>query len=142
MFDGVLPDKAFSDDRTEYMQESPRVIRSQSNVVNIATGTSQDFITKVTLNSVDDNVSPIFDSAISLINAYQYTLANFGNSTYVSKEVKLDDKIPAEGLTVFATLHRPKGTDVKIYGRFKYRNNEEEFSEWIELTNLNTSVFS
>ena len=142
LFDGVLPDKAFSDDRTEYMQESPRVIRSQSNVVNIATGTSQDFITKVTLNSVDDNVSPIFDSAISLINAYQYTLANFGNSTYVSKEVKLDDKIPAEGLTVFATLHRPKGTDVKIYGRFKYRNNEEEFSEWIELTNLNTSVFS
>jgi hypothetical protein len=138
-------DKELSTSRNTYLQDKGRFVESKSNIVNPATPTSADFKVRVRLdNNGYSPVTPILDDKISVINSYQFQITDTVNtsSSYVSKEVTLNDNFYAEGLRILATLHRPSGTDVVAYARFKYKDNEESFGQWIALENLNNSVYS
>jgi len=126
-----------------YLLSNNRVVESLSNIIG---GTSlQNFKIRGTLKTnANEYASPIVDDDISLLQGYKYYITNNENTTakYVSREVSLNSDLYAEGLKVFAACHRPDGTDIKVYARFKYRDDIENLSEWKLLTNLNESMFS
>ena len=147
LYDGNTLHRSLPTDKNTYIQDRPRVVESVSNVYNpVKVDTSDfDFNVRVTMeNNGYRPITTILDDSISQIRAYQFEITQEPqtSSGYLSKTVVLNDDIWAEGLKVFATLHRPRGTDVVAYARFKYRDNEDDFSDWIELNNLNSSVYT
>lgn len=120
-----------------------RVVESYSNVLG---GTStRDFnIVATLLNNGNKYASPIVDDDISLLQAYKYYISQDENTTskYVSREVTLNSDLYAEGLKMFAACHRPPGTDIVAYARFKYKDNIETLSDWVLMTNKDASMRS
>jgi len=125
-----------------YMLNKPRFIASKSNIVTSAS--PDNFVINCDMRSDNEFSTPIFDFDISQIHAYRYYVTNNEDTTskYVSKEITLNSDLAAEGLSFFAGIHRPQGSEVKVYARFKYKNNIENLSDWIELENDSPELYS
>lgn len=101
---------------------------------------------KVTLESTSEYSSPV----ISLAKKAGFFIENiinndttnehtrYGNalSKYVSKRIILQEGQDAEDLRLTFTAYRPYETDVKIYAKFRNREDSEEFNDkvWSEMT--------
>jgi len=143
LYDGIVADKTITSDDSVFLNANPRVIESRSNLVTNAK--DPDFRIRVTLsNNGFITVTPVLDDTISIMNAYQYKLTSDDatSSNYVAKEVVLQDGLPASGLQVFMDAHRPRGTNINMYVRFKYIDNEEEFTDWILLRNKSPELYT
>ena len=126
-----------------YLLNNLRTINSKSN---IESGTSKDsFIIRTTLdNNGYEAVTPQLDAELSILNAYEYFIndADTLTSSYVSREVLLEEDFEASGLKVLLSAFRPNGTDVDVYARFTYLNNVDEKSAWVQLTNQDPDLYS
>lgn len=126
-----------------YMLQNQRVVESLSNIIG-GTVTRTFNIVATLDNNGNKYASPIVDDDISLLQAYKYYISNDENTTskYVSREVTLNSDLYAEGLKVFAACHRPPGTDVKVYARFKYKDDVENLSDWQLMVNKDDTMRS
>ena len=126
-----------------YLLNNLRTINSKSN---IESGTSKDsFIIRTTLdNNGFEAVTPQLDAELSILNAYEYFIndADTLTSSYVSREVLLEEDFEASGLKVLLSAFRPNGTEVDVYARFTYLNNVDEKSDWVQLTNQDPDLYS
>lgn len=143
LYNGIVADKTIPADDAVYLNANARVIESKSNLV--ANIKDPDFRIRITLNNGGfPDITPIVDDTASIMNAYKYKLTSDDatSSNYVSTEVVLQDGLPASGLQVFMDAHRPAGTNINMYVRFKYIDNEEEFTDWILLNNKSPELFT
>lgn len=126
-----------------YLLNSLRTINSKSN---IESGSSKDsFIIRTTLdNNGFEAVTPQLDAELSALNVYEYIIddADTLTSSYISREVILEEDFEASGLKVLLSAFRPNGTVVDVYARFTYLNNVDEKSDWVQLTNKDPNLYS
>lgn len=143
LYDGITLDKTIPFDNNVYVLSNSRVIESTSNVLEGSS--TQDFVIRLTLDNNDnDAVSPIFDASISILNVYQYTITDTESSTskYISKEVALQNDMNAVGLKVLLAGFRPPGTYIDVYARFLRDNNVEVWTDWVQLDNATSELYS
>jgi len=88
--------------------------------------------------------SPILDADLSILNVYQYQITSSvdTSSSWISKEIVLQEQLDANGLKVFMSAYRPAGTIVDAYVRFTYPTNVEVQSDWILIDNQNPDLYS
>lgn len=126
-----------------YLTNSVRYVESKSNV---ASGqTTENFRVRVGMqNNGFTAVSPILDSDLSMMNAYQYQITNNPDtsSQYISKEVVLQPDMDAIGLKVLLSAYRPAGTMIDVFARFTYEFNPDAPSGWLPLTNSSPDLYS
>ena len=148
-------DKPISSNTNIYTPNNLRLIKSKSKQI-ADSDTKDDFRIKVSLNSQISTVTPVLDTDMAELNVYQYkvTSSEATTSNWVSKEVILNDKLPAKGLRVLINAYRPAGTFVDVYGRFVYPNNAESdkkatntssastSTDWKKLVNSNPDIYS
>jgi len=143
LYDGVSVDRAIPINRNVYLTGEPRTVSSRSNIV---TGTStQDFIIRVNMsNGGYQTTTPVLDSDISMLNAYQYHIGDTEAETskYLSKEVILQEDMGAVGLKVLLSAYRPPGTVIDVYSRFVNESNIDVKSAWIQLENASPEMYS
>lgn len=129
-----------------YLTDEKRVLYSQSSIFKPGNGIdTQEFAIKINMsNNGKNNVSPIIDNDLKIINAYQYRITDqeTTSSRYVAKEVVLQNDMAATGLKVLLTAFRPIGTNIQAYARFKYPTSNEDMSSWVELVPNSTGVYS
>ncbi len=150
------PDKPISSNSNVYTTNNLRTIKSKSKQI-VDSDTIDPFRIKVNLNSSISTVTPMMDVDMAELNAYQYkiTTVEATTSNWVTKEVILNDLLPAKGLKVKLSAYRPPGTFVDVYGRFVYPNNSEgdksatadsvgnnNSTEWKKLVNANPDLYS
>jgi len=148
-------DKPISSNANVYTPNNLRVIKSKSKQI-ADSDTKDDFRIKVSLDSSISTVTPVLDTDMAELNVYQYNVSSSEATTsnWISKEVILNDKLPAKGLRVLINAYRPVGTFVDVYGRFVYPNNAEAdkkatnttsastSTDWKKLTNANPDLYS
>jgi hypothetical protein len=143
LYDGAAPDRSIAPNTDAYLQRNLRTVDSKSNYID---GSDQTFLIKYNLNTRNNINTPILDHKISGMFLYQYHLLDEANeaesSAYITSKVRLQDDIDATGLTVILDGHRPNGSDIKVYGRFVYKYNEAEYSDWIELVNQSPDLYT
>lgn len=119
----------------------PRAIESKSNVI---LGGSNDFSIIANMRNTNEYTTPIIDDDVSMLFGYKYLVTNDEATTakWVTRTVALNSDLFAEGLRVRAGIHRPEGSDVKVYAKFKFRDNIEQMSDWILLENATPDLYS
>lgn len=124
-----------------YFINTTRVVESKSNIV---TGTAANFSIIANMRNANKYTTPVIDDDISMLFGYKYLVTNNEDTTakWVTREVTLNSDLYAEGLRVRAGIHRPQGSEVKVYARFKYRDNAEQLGPWILLTNESPDLYS
>jgi hypothetical protein len=95
-------------------------------------------------NSGYQAATPIVDPDLSILNVYKYKISDSSASTssWVTKEVILQEEIDARGLRVYLSAYRPAGTFVDVYARLVYLTDAEVQSDWIKLVNSNEDMYS
>ena len=95
----------------------------------VITTTAGDYRAKATLSSTSDHISPIVDTGrigvITIANQVNNDVTNEdeqpsgGNATakYISRRVTLTDGFDATDLSVFLTMNKPAGTNVRVYSK-------------------------
>ncbi len=139
----LISDKTIEKSSNIYCLDEPKGITSKSE--RLRNGDSEDFVLRASLNNNGfQAVTPIIDSELSSINAYEYKITDDedNTSTWVTKEVILKDELPAEGLKVRLSAYRPAGTEIDVYSRFVRQDNSEIVSAWEELVLSNPKEFS
>jgi len=145
LYNGLVLDKTIPANGNVYMLNSNRVINSKSRIVNIGDESSDDFIIRVTMaNNGYKTASPILDADLSILNVYQYQITSSvdTSSSWISKEIVLQEQLDANGLKVFMSAYRPAGTIVDAYVRFTYPTNVEVQSDWVPVDNQNPDLYS
>jgi hypothetical protein len=128
---------------TSWLTQKEYTITSKSNAIQ--NGEAQQFALRLNMsNSGFTATSPILDEQLSKAFAYQYEISNVvgKTSSYVSKQVILQDDKPALGLRVLSAMFRPRGASVHVQAKFTYTDDAENQSDWIELTNLTPELYS
>lgn len=103
--------------------------------LNTLSNTSGNFKVKVTWDSVNSDVSPLFDlESMGLV-----TVENLTTNSYVSKIVHLDDFQKSKDIRVFLDAYRPFGTDVDVYYKIGNTNDVVDFNSksWNKLEIIN-----
>ncbi len=138
---GVV-DKSIDKNSNVYTPNNLRTIMSKSYMVS--NSIAENFKIKVDLsNNGFTSASPIIDSKISELFAYQYHITNDNtSSTWVTKEVILEEDLDAVGMRVLLSAYRPAGTFIDVYGRFVYPENVEEQGPWLQLRNDSSDLYS
>jgi len=142
LYDGATLDREIATNSEAFLQRTLRTIDSKSNYVD----SDQTFLIRYKLTSANQNNTPILDHKMSGMYANQYQILPEGNesdtSAYISSKVKLQNDIDGTGLVVIFDAHRPKGSAIKVYGRFVYKYNEDEVSDWVELVDQSPESYS
>ena len=139
----LILDKTIEKSSNVYCLDEPKGITSKSE--RLRNSDSEDFVLRLSLNNGDfEAVTPIIDSELSSINAYEYKITSDENNTsaWVTKEVILKDELPAEGLKVKLSAYKPAGTEIDVYARFVRQDNSEIATAWEELVLSNPKEFS
>jgi len=145
LYNGEDVDKTIPANGNVYMLNSNRIMNSKSRIVNTGDASSEDFIIRVTMsNGGYKTASPILDADLSILNVYQYQITSSvdTSSSWISKEIVLQEQLDANGLKVFMSAYRPAGTIVDAYVRFTYPTNVEVQSDWILIDNQNPDLYS
>ena len=126
----VFVDKPISLNSNVYTTNRPRKLISRSKQLNDGM-TKDPFRIKVNLASTISTVTPVLDTDLAEANIYQYKITDTEATTsnWVSKEVILNDNLPAKGLRVILSAYRPPGTNIDVYGRFVYADNTDSDKE-------------
>lgn len=141
----MITDKSIAGNSSVYLTGNPRTIPSQSNIVDAGQSVSEDFAIRVEMsNNAYASTSPSVDDDLSMLTVYQYDITNsdLTTSTYVSKKATLSDRMYAVGLKVLVGAYRPAGTMLDVYARFVIPTNVENFTDWMQLSQETTEVFS
>ena len=139
----LVLDKPVEKNSNAYCLDEAKGVTSKSE--RLRNNSSEDFVLRVSLdNNGFNSVSPIIDSELSSISAYEYKITNDPNSTsaWVTKEVILKDELPAEGLKVKVSAFKPAGTEIDVYGRFVRDDLPDVKGDWQELILSNPKEFS
>jgi hypothetical protein len=111
---------------TTYVNTIPNKNHEFDNQQIINT-TAGSYVTKATLSSTNDQISPIVDTARMGVIAVENVVNNLttneteqpsGGSAlarYISRRVTLTDSFDAGDLSVFLTMNKPAGTNVYVY---------------------------
>ena len=145
LYKGSAVDKSIPSNGNVYSTNALRVINSTSNIVNASLSDSNDFKIRVAMtNNGYQSATPIVDPALSMLNVYKYKISSAGISTssWVTREVVLQEQFDAKGLRVYLSAYRPAGTFVDVYARFVYPTNVEVQSNWIKLVNSSEDMYS
>lgn len=145
LYNGAAVDKSIPANGNVYNTNALRVINSTSNIVNPSLSDSNDFKIRVAMtNNGYQSATPIVDPDLSLLNAYKYKISDSGTSTssWVTREVTLQEQLDANGLRVYLSGYRPAGTYIDVYARFVYPTDIEVQSNWIKLANSNEDMYS
>ena len=145
LYNGAAVDKSIPANGNVYNTNALRVINSTSNIVNPSLSDSNDFKIRVAMtNNGYQSATPIVDPDLSMLNAYKYKISDSGTSTssWVTREVILQEQLDANGLRVYLSGYRPAGTYVDVYARFVYPTDIEVQSNWIKLANSNEDMYS
>mgnify|MGYP006139907903 CR=1 FL=1 len=145
LYNGLVLDKTIPANGNVYMLNSDRVMNSRSRIANIGDESSDDFIIRVAMsNNGYKTASPILDADLSILNVYQYQITSSADtsSSWISKEVVLQEQLDASGMKVFMSAYRPAGTIIDTYVRFTYPTNVEVQSDWILIDNQNPDLYS
>lgn len=139
-FDSTAFDQNLTLQDNNYLLGTQRYINSKSN----DNGDNSDFVIRVNMdNNGFTRATPIVDTELSMIHGYRYKIEDdITSSSYVSKEVVLQEDMGAVGLKVLLSAFRPIGTMVDVYARFKYLTDVETKSDWILLDNNSSTLFS
>jgi hypothetical protein len=143
LYNGIAVDRPLPLDKNTYILGDTRTVPSKSNIV--AGTSSEDFKIRVAMsNRGFQTTTPVLDSKLSILNAYQYDITDSEATTskYISKEVVLQEDMNAIGLKVLLSAYRPQGTVVDVYARFTYESNSDAQSDWAQLANENPEMFS
>jgi len=141
--DSIVIDRDIDDASNTYLLNNLRTINSKSNIAEGSV--KDDFIIRAELtNNGFSATTPLVDTDLSMINAYEYFIspAEENTSKYISREVILEEGFEAEGLKVLLSAYRPAGTFVDVYARFVYPTNADQQSEWYQLENQTPGLFS
>jgi len=128
-------------------------VYSKSNEASLtpADGSTKSFVMKGTMQTSDENVSPIIDdtriNGIIINNIINDDSTDehkeVGNSAvrYISKAIELDDGQDAEDLSVFLTSYKPHGTNIRVYARLHNAEDSDDFGEkdYTPLTQITSS---
>ena len=132
--------------RSTYLTAEQRYIPSKQNIINDAQTNVVDRLRfRVTLDNNDFRfVTPTVDNALAIGQTYNYYLSNVEDNTsqYVSRQIVLQPDHPAEGLRVFVSAFRPKGTDIDVQARFLLPSNPDVYTDWVSLENSSPSMYS
>ena len=145
LYNGVNVDKTIPANGNVYNTNALRVINSTSNIVNASLPASDDFKIRVSMtNNGFQSATPIVDPDLSILNAYRYKISDSSASTssWVTREVVLQEQLDATGLRVYLSAYRPAGTYVDVYARFIYPEDVEKRSAWVKLVNSNEDMYS
>ena len=145
LYNGSIVDKTISSNGNVYMLNSDRAVNSKSNIIDPNNSAQDDFVIRVAMtNNGYKTASPIVDADLSILNAYQYqiTASSETSSSWISKEIVLQEQLDANGLRTYLSAYRPAGTFVDVYARFTYPTNVEVQSDWVQLDNQNLDVYS
>lgn len=145
LYKGSTIDKPIQANGNVYSMNSLRVINSTSNIVNASNSFSNDFKIRVAMsNGGYQSATPIVDPDLSILNVYKYKISDASNATssWVTKEVTLQEQLDANGLKVLLSAYRPAGTFVDVYARFIYPQNIETQSAWIKLATDDGDMYS
>ena len=145
LYNGSAVDKSIPANGNVYNTNALRVINSTSNIVNASLNVNNDFKIRVAMtNSGYQSATPIVDPDLSILNAYKYKISDSSASTssWVTREVTLQEQLDANGLRVYLSAYRPAGTYVDVYARFVYPTDIEVQSDWIKLVNSNEDMYS
>ena len=145
LYNGAAVDKSIPANGNVYNTNALRVINSTSNIVNPSLSDSNDFKIRVAMtNNGYQSATPIVDPDLSMLNAYKYKISDSGTSTssWVTREVILQEQLDANGLRVYLSGYRPAGTYVDVYARFVYPTDIEVQSNWIKLANSSEDMYS
>ena len=145
LYNGAAVDKSIPANGNVYNTNALRVINSTSNIVNPSLSDSNDFKIRVAMtNNGYQSATPIVDPDLSLLNAYKYKISDSGTSTssWVTREVTLQEQLDANGLRVYLSGYRPAGTYIDVYARFVYPTDIEVQSNWIKLANSSEDMYS
>jgi len=117
---------------------------SKSN--EIVGGGKKSLVITQTLKTTNENVSPISDPEVSLVQSYQNLINNdytneklFGkgasHSRYLSKTVQLASGLDADDLAVYVTGYRPANTDIKAYCMVTALDDSDKLidKQWTEM---------
>ena len=145
LYNGSAVDKSIPANGNVYSTNALRVINSTSNIVNASLSDSNDFKIRVAMtNNGYQSATPIVDPALSMLNVYKYKISDSGTltSSWVTREVVLQEQLDASGLRVYLSAYRPAGVFVDVYARFVYPTNVEVQSDWIKLVNSDEDMYS
>lgn len=139
-YDGTTFDQNLTTVDNNYLTGQQRYINSKSN----DGGADNDFVVRVFMNNNGYTKStPLVDHDLSILHAYSYDIDDTDeSSSYVAKEVILQDDMAAAGLKVLLSAYRPIGTMIDVYARFKYITNQEQKSDWVLLENNSLNLYS
>jgi len=110
--------------------------------------TAGSFVTRATLSSTNDQISPIIDTGrmgvIAVENVVNNVITNEteqpsgGSATakYISRRVTLTDGFDASDLSVFLTMNKPAGTNVYVYYKVLSQYDPEPYDDknWVVMT--------
>ena len=149
-------DKSSGTLATSYVNTIPNKNHEFANQQIINT-TSGSFISKATLASTSDHISPVLDTARLGVVAVENLINNLttnedakpsGGSAlakYISRRVSLTDGFDASDLAVFLTMNKRAGTNVYVYYKSLSQYDPELFDNrpWTLMTQTtNTNNFS
>lgn len=145
LYNGSTVDRSISANSNVYSTGNLRVVNSTSNIVNPGLSASNDFKIRVAMtNNGYQSATPIVDPALSILNAYKYKISDSSSATssWVTREVTLQEQLDANGLRVYLSGFRPAGTFIDVYARFVYPTDIEVQSDWIKLVNSDEDMYS
>lgn len=146
LFEGSTLDKSIPINDNVFMTTNARTVPSKSRIVDntLLEDVNENFIIRINMgNNGFSKVSPALDAQLSMLNAYKYDITDDDeSSSYVSKQIGLQEDLDASGLRVLLSAYRPVGTYVDVYARFIYSTNADDQSDWIELDNANPILYS
>lgn len=103
-----------------------------------------DIVLRVTLNSVDENVSPIVDldrvsiilvknkidsSSTPILNSELTSTGGLAQARYITRRVTLAEGLDATGLNVNLLVNRRPGTDIKVYYKVLNKYDSTSFDD-------------
>lgn len=140
------------------VQNSHQVIQGVSNKVvdyegavfsksnEVVGGGTKSLVITQTLKTTNENISPISDPEVSLIQSYQNLINNdytneksfgIGNATskYLSKTVQLAAGLDADDLNVYVSGYRPANTNIKAYCMVTSLDDSDKLidKQWTEM---------
>lgn len=131
-------------DKNIWFVGNEQKIPSKTQIVTNAT-VDENFRLQIRLDNQEfETITPLVDTDISMINAYQYQITNSAtfSSKYVSKQVVLQEDFSAVGMKMFLSAYRPPGTMIDVDARFTHESDSDEISDWIPLANVSSKLYS
>ena len=130
-------DKPISSGEYVYGFNGMRSIISKSEQLRSGGTFKEDFRIRATLsNKGMSSVSPILDTELTGMCAVQVDITNDSNGTttsnWISREVMLENGLPAVGLSVFIDAFRPAGTMIDVYARFRRNSNPDSKTDFVD----------